>query len=159
MEAIRQGDIPGVQLRRRVEIAGRSPREVWSHVTEAERLSSWLADRARIEAGPPVVWRLESDLSEGTIRHEYAEIVERIEPSRLVLGFRELNAGWDTATRLTIELAPSAAGCEVAVFQEGFQQLPLSLGLTVWEHSRSRWEQSLERLAGVAGVSTSTTGP
>ena len=139
MEGIRQGDIPGVQLRRRVNVPQSSPEKVWAFWVEAEKQSRWLCDRARIEEGPPTVFWLESDDSQGDVRREYAEVIERAEPQRLVLGFRQLDAGWNASTMVTVELTRSEAGCRVSVFQEGFQQLPLSIGLTVWEHSRARW--------------------
>lgn len=98
-----------------------------------------------------MVFWWECDLAQGGVRREYVEVVERIELERLVLGFRQLDAGWTTATKVTVELAQSELGCGVNVFQEGFQQLPLSIGLTAWEHSRTRWSRALERLAEIAG--------
>lgn len=150
MEAIRQGDIPGVQLRRRVDVPGVTPSEVWPFWIGADGLNAWLCDRARVEPGPALVLRLDSDRPGGSVRREYAEVVESLEPRRLVLGFRQLDAGWTAATKVTVELAPGHGGCHVMVFQEGFQQLPLSLGLTAWEESRARWARALERLARVA---------
>ena len=44
---------------------------------------------------------------------------------------------------------PRPGGCEVDVLQQGFQRLPLSSGLTVWESYRRRWRTALERLAAV----------
>ena len=44
-EAIRQGDIPGVQLRRR-QVLGVSADEAWRWLSEPDRLALWLADRA-----------------------------------------------------------------------------------------------------------------
>jgi hypothetical protein len=154
-EKIRQGDIPGVQLRRRVEVAGSSPAELWPFWVETERQKRWLCHRARTEDGPPAVFWLESDESRGTVRREYVEVFQRAEPRQLVLGLRQLDAGWKAATMVTVELTGTEAGCEVMVFQEGFQQLPLSLGLTAWEHSRSRWARALERLARVCREPTS----
>lgn len=150
MEGIRQGDIPGVQLRRRVEVPGASPAGLWAFWSEAERLSCWLADRARTEDGPPPVWWLESDEPDGGVCREYAEVLEQLEPQRLVLGFRQLDAGWEAATKVTIECTRIETGCEVMVFQEGFQDLPLSSGLTVWERSRARWTRALAQLAELA---------
>lgn len=155
MEAIRQGDIPGVQLRRRVEVAGASPAAIWPYWTGAQLLEAWLCDRARVEPGPPIVWRLESGDPPGPVCREYAEFFERIEGLRLVFGLRRLDAGWTSATKVTVELAAGAEGCQVMVFQEGFQQLPLSIGMTAWEESRSRWSRALERLAGLAGAGAS----
>lgn len=152
MEPIRQGDIPGVQLRRRVEISGADPAAVWPFWLEEDRLALWLCDRARFEAGPPRVAWLETESAAGGTRREYAEFFEQIEARRLVLGWRRLDAGWTAATRLTMELSARSDGCEVMVFQEGFQQLPLSIGLTAWEESRARWQEALARLAPLVGV-------
>lgn len=150
MEGIRQGDIPGVQLRCRVEAPGGSPAELWPFWVEAERQIRWLCSRSRIEDGPPMVFWLESDDPREGLRREVAEVLESHPPRRLVLGFRELDAGWSASTRVTIELAELATGCGIMVFQEGFQQLPLSDGLTVWERSRVRWTGALARLARIA---------
>ncbi len=150
MEGIRQGDIPGVQLRRRVNVPQSSPERVWAFWVEARKQSRWLCDRARIEDGPPTVFWLESDDPLGGTVREVAEVIERAEPQRLVLELRQLDAGWKAATIVTVELAPSEDGCEVMVFQEGFQQLPLSAGLTVWEHARTRWTRALERLEKIS---------
>ncbi len=154
MEGIRQGDIPGVQLRRRQLVLGMTPAGLWPHLAEPVKLSQWLADRVRSEPGPPVVFRLETDQPNDSAREEYAEVVEWSPPRRMVLGFRELHADWRSATSLTLELHPVAQGCEVMVFQEGFQQLPLSLGLTVWERSRLRWTAALGRLAQLAELAS-----
>jgi hypothetical protein len=51
------------------------------------------------------------------------------------------------ATRLTFELTPHGEGCELSVLQEGFEHLPLSDGLTIWEAYRRRWREALTRLA------------
>jgi uncharacterized protein YndB with AHSA1/START domain len=157
MEPIRQGDIPGVQLRRRVEIPGRTPEQVWPFLLEPERQCRWVCDRSHLEPGPPTVIRLESgDPSKGVLR-EYLEVAEQRQPKRLVLGWRELEAGWTAATKVTIEVEGSANGCEVMVFQEGFQKLPLSSGLTAWESARRRWARALARLVRLVGSECPTT--
>ena len=51
MEAIREGDIPGVQLRRRQALA-LSREEAWRWLVEPEKLALWLADEAEVEPGP-----------------------------------------------------------------------------------------------------------
>lgn len=125
-EAIRQGDIPGVQLRRRQPLPV-SREEAWRWLTEPERKSLWLAE--------PVEGRL----------------LESIPPALLVLAFDR--PGWTAATRLTFRIHARGDGCEVDVLQDGFQRLPLSIGLTVWETWRRRWRDDLARLAEVAASS------
>src|SRR5215472_9129325 len=56
-EAIREGDIPGVQLRRRQPLP-LPPREAWSWLSEGARLERWLAGEATVEAGPQGSLRL-----------------------------------------------------------------------------------------------------
>lgn len=151
MEAIRQGDIPGVQLRRRGVVPGSSRDVVWPFLVDADKLSLWLCGRAQVGEGAGAVFRLETDLDDGGLRSEFLEVVERLEGEQLVLGFRQLDVGWTAATKVTLALSEREEGCGVMVFQEGFQQLPLSAGLTAWEHSRARWSRALDRLSRVAG--------
>ncbi|MEA2602302.1 MAG: Activator of Hsp90 ATPase 1-like protein [Acidobacteriota bacterium] len=155
-EAIREGDIPGVQLRRRQRLA--LPREeAWTWLVEPAKLARWLADEAEVEAGPagslllkgseprvdppPAPWR------------ERGRTVEIAPPELWVLAFERLDAGWTATTRLTLRLhalpgAPGVpGGSELDVLQHGFQRLPLSIGLTIWESYRSRWRTALTRLA------------
>lgn len=150
MEAIRQGDIPGVQLRRRKVVAGCSPAELWPWLVEPERLARWFADRAEAEPGPPAGFLFETGETPESPRVEIAEIVEQERPHRLVLALRQLDAGWTSATVVTLSLLASGDDCELDVLQEGFQHLPLSIGLTAWERSRSRWESSLGTLVELA---------
>jgi uncharacterized protein YndB with AHSA1/START domain len=75
-----------------------------------------------------------------------------IEPgSRWVVAWRETEAGWPVATRLTISLATLPAETEISVFQQGFEHLPLSDCLTIWESYRRFWRKALERLSAAAG--------
>jgi uncharacterized protein YndB with AHSA1/START domain len=124
---------------------------LWRHLVDPRELGRWFADRVRVEEGPPTVFRFETETAEGALLREYAEVVERARPERLVLGFRELDVGWGSATVVSLVVVQSGEDCEVTVVQEGFQRLPLSLGLTAWEHSRSRWTAALARLVEVAG--------
>ncbi|MFQ5526648.1 MAG: SRPBCC domain-containing protein [Thermoanaerobaculia bacterium] len=133
-------------------IAGASPERAWPFLEEADRLRLWLADRVEIEPGPPLVIRCETSGRGGAVTREYAEVLEQSEPRRLALGFRELDAGWTASTSLIFELTAVDGGCEVMVFQEGFQKLPLSLGLTVWERSRARWTEALAKLSRAAAA-------
>lgn len=151
MEAIREGDIPGVQLRRRQGLA-LPPEDAWRWLVEPGKLALWLADEAEVDpqgslllsgSGPRVdppaaPWR------------ERGRTMEIRPPQLWVLAFERLDAGWPAATRLTLRLHAAPGGCEIDVLQEGFQRLPLSWGLTVWESYRTRWRTALARLAEVA---------
>jgi uncharacterized protein YndB with AHSA1/START domain len=140
-EAIRQGDIPGVQLRRRQALAV-PPEEAWRWLTEPDRLALWLAER------------VESDDEEvrlsGPAGEERARTLESSPPGLRILAFEKLGEGWPAATRLTFRVHPAGSGCEVDVLQDGFQRLPLSSCLTIWEAYRRRWRDALARLAEVA---------
>ena len=154
MEGIREGDIPGVQLRRRQGLA-LLPEEAWSWLMEPQKLALWLAEEAEVEAGPEATLLLRG--TEPRVDPPAAPWRERgrtleIDPPRVwVLAFERLDAGWPAATRLTLRLHPSPGGCEVDVLQQGFQRLPLSIGLTVWESYRTRWRTALQRLARETG--------
>lgn len=143
IDPIREGDIPGVQLRCRHELAA-APAEAWTWLTEPARQERWLCRQATAE-GESLVWRGVDE--RGAARIEAARIVESDPPRLLGLLFERRGAGWTTETRLLWELAATAEGCELSVLQGGFQNLPLSIGLTVWEEYRRRWRTALERLA------------
>lgn len=141
-EAIRQGDIPGVQLRRRQALAV-PPEEAWRWLSEPDRLALWLAGQAEVEEG-------ELRLSGEDFR-ERGRTIEIVPPKLWVLAFERLDSGWPAATRLTLRVhAVSSSGSEVDVLQDGFQRLPLSTCLTIWETYRRRWRDALARLADVA---------
>ncbi len=150
VEEIRQGDIPGVQLRRRRRVAV-APEVAWRWLTEEERLCRWLAPAARVEPGADGSLALEGTTPEGEPLRERGTTLELEPPRRWVLSFERLDAGWRSPTRLTLAVAPAAGGAEVDVFQEGFEHLSLSTCLTVWEAYRRRWGEALERLAGLTG--------
>ena len=76
--------------------------------------------------------------------------IEIVPPKLWVLAFERLGSGWTSATRLTMRVHALPAGSEVDVLQDGFQRLPLSVCLTVWETYRHRWRDALSRLAEVA---------
>ena len=155
MEAIREGDIPGVQLRRRQGLAPLRE-EAWRWLAEPGRLALWLAEEAELEGGlggtlllrgsqprvdpPPGPWR------------ERGRTLEIVPPEVWVLSFERLDAGWPAPTRLILRLHEVRGGSEIDVLQGGFQRLPLSIGLTVWESYRTRWRTALARLAEVAGA-------
>jgi uncharacterized protein YndB with AHSA1/START domain len=143
-EAIRQGDIPGVQLRCRAHLAV-PPEEAWRRLTEPRGLETWLCDEAEMPAAGAGGFRWVgcSGLEVGTVEEG---TVVAIEPfRRWMASVRQ--PGWSAATRLQIDLEPMEGGCEVSVLQNGFEHLPLSISLTVWELYRRRWRAVLERLA------------
>lgn len=144
VEEIRQGDIPGVQLR------CRQPLEVpaataWLWLSEPELLARW-AGRARFEGGLKGALELEPG-EEGEPVRERGRTLELAAGERWVLAFERLGDGWQTATRLTFELTRQEDGCELSVLQEGFEHLPLSRCLTIWEAYRRRWRRALADLA------------
>jgi hypothetical protein len=152
-EAIREGDIPGVQLRRRQALAI-PPAEAWRWLVEPALLARWLADEAEVDLGARGGLRLNrregSERDGNALRRERGTTVEYA-PHLWVLAFERLDAGWSAATRLALAVHPPAdpnsAGAEIDVLQGGFQRLPLSLCLPAWESYRRRWREALERLA------------
>jgi uncharacterized protein YndB with AHSA1/START domain len=144
-EAIRQGDIPGVQLRRRQALAV-SVEEAWRWLSEPDRLALWLAEQAKMTGG-----MTEEELTlTGEGYRERGRTIEIVAPKLWVLAFERLDSGWTSATRLTLRVHPLASGSEVDILQDGFQRLPLSACLTIWETYRRRWRDALSRLAEVA---------
>ena len=156
-EAIRQGDIPGVQLRRRQDLP-LSPAEAWRWLVEPDLLARWLAREAEVSAGELRLHGFLYSQSSASGLGEDAEpgwrergrTIEQVPPRLWVLAFERLDAGWTAATRLTLCIHPHPAGSEIDVLQDGFQHLPLSIGLTVWETYRRRWRDALARLAEAA---------
>ncbi|HYU35294.1 MAG TPA: SRPBCC domain-containing protein [Thermoanaerobaculia bacterium] len=145
-EMIRQGDIPGVQLRRRQDLA-LPPDAAWRWLVEPEKLALWLAREVEVEPGPAGELRLSGG---EPLWRERGRTVELAPPHLWVLSFERLGAGWPAATRLTLRLHTAPEGSQIDVLQDGFQRLPLSIGLTVWETYRNRWKEALARLAAVA---------
>lgn len=146
IEAIRQGDIPGVQLRRRQDLP-LPPAETWRWLVEPEKLVLWLAREAEVDPGPAGGLRLRGE-GEPAWR-EQGRTLELAPPGLWVLSFERLDCGWPAATRLTLRLHAHAGGSQIDVQQDGFQRLPLSTCLTVWETYRLRWREALARLATV----------
>lgn len=143
---IREGDIPGIQLRvRRRLTVDRA--EAWRWLTESGLAERWLADRAAIDPGPRGGWKLEHSV-DGRAVVETAK-TDRLDPARSwVLQFRQEDKRWEASTRLEIALLDAGDnGCEVDVLQVGFHQLAMSSSLTIWEEYRRRWREALERLA------------
>ena len=147
-EAIRQGDIPGVQLRQRVWLAGRTREEAWSWLTEPRLIGSWLADQAVGSIADGLELRT---LGEGgaiveTLRTVAPEDRQHRDRGHRILELELRRSDWRVATRLTFSLSPDPGGCELSVLHHGFQHLPLSSCLTAWEAYRERWAAALVRL-------------
>lgn len=145
-EMIRQGDIPGVQLRRRQDLAV-SPEDAWRWLVEPDKLALWLAREAEVVEGPGGSLLLTGDLAGDGGERERGRTVEIAPPRLWVMAFERLDAGWPAATRLTLRLHRIPGGSQIDVLQDGFQRLPLSAGLTIWEAYRVRWKNALQRLA------------
>jgi uncharacterized protein YndB with AHSA1/START domain len=147
-EAIREGDIPGVQLRCRQPLAI-PPAEAWAWLVEEGKLALWLAEAAAVEPGPQGSLVLTGGAGPG--RRERGKTLAWAPPRQWVLAFEHLDAGWTAPTRLTLAVHPHQEGAdpaaEIDVLQHGFHRLPLSIGLTVWEAYRRRWRSALARLA------------
>jgi uncharacterized protein YndB with AHSA1/START domain len=145
IEKIRQGDIPGVQLRCRRRF--QAPAEqLWSWLTDRSKMGLWLTSEAPTEQSSEGVLILRlADAASGEIR-ERAETLEALENRRWVVAFHRLEAEWPVSTRLTFELTTQDQGCELSILQEGFAHLPLSECLTIWEFYRRRWQRALDRL-------------
>jgi len=157
-EGIRQGDIPGVQLRCRQVLA--LPREqAWVWLTEPGHLGRWLAEEVQGETGVGGTLRLTGRDEKGHDRREEIRIVTWEPPRLQVAAFERLDAGWTSATRLTVEVFPRPEGCEISVLQDGFQNLSLSTGLTVWEEYRRRWRTALARLGTRVAAAARPPGP
>ncbi len=140
--AIRQGDIPGVQLRCDAQL-GASRQEVWRWLTEIDRLRLWLA--SEVEPVGDDELRLTGEAADGSVRIERARTVAQEESRLLVLSFERLEDGWVSATKLSFKLSGETP-CGLSVLQQGFERLALSRCLTVWEFYRRRWRAALERL-------------
>ena len=150
-EAIREGDIPGVQLRRRQRLPV-SREEAWKWLVEPAKLARWLAEEAEVEPGITGGLLLRGtsprvDPPPSASWQERGRTVELAPPELWGLLFERLDANWSAPTRLILKLHAVPGGSELDVLQHGFQRLPLSIGLTVWENYRLRWRTALARLA------------
>ncbi len=148
VEAIRQGDIPGVQLRCRQRLT-LPAEQAWRWLTTPELLARWAGDRAQVRAHPEGALVLEQAREEAAPVREQGDTLELSPPRRWSLAFRKLDSGWQAATRLTLALSDTDEGCELDIFHEGFEHLSLSTCLTVWEEYRRRWREAAARLAAV----------
>jgi uncharacterized protein YndB with AHSA1/START domain len=147
---IREGDIPGIQLRARRRL--RVDRAAaWRWLTEPSRAERWLADRVEIDLGPRGGFRWVRETSPAGPALVETGTTERIEPGRVwVLAFHRDDPRWEAKTRLELALLDAEPGCELDVFHAGFQHLAMSACLTIWEEYRRRWRDALARLAEVA---------
>ena len=146
---IREGDIPGIQLRARRRLAVDCA-EAWRWLTERDRLERWLADRVEVDTGPRGGLRLERDTASGPVV-ETAR-TDRIDPRQTwTLAFRREDPRWEASTRLQLTLLDTDGACEVDVLQGGFHLLAMSSSLTIWEEYRRRWRDALTRLAEGTG--------
>lgn len=140
--AIRQGDIPGVQLR--CERSVHLPAAVlWRWLTEPDYMRRWLADEVELDADG---LRLSSLLEDGERLAERGETLAREEGRLWAMAFQRLDDGWETATELRLEVSADEPG-RLTVLQRRFERLSLSRCLSVWELYRRRWRAALERLA------------
>jgi uncharacterized protein YndB with AHSA1/START domain len=152
-EMIRQGDIPGVQLRRRQDLAV-TVEEAWRWLVEPAKLALWLAREAEVVEGPGGSLLLTGGLTGDGGERERGRTVDVAPPGLWVMAFERLDAGWPAATRLTVRLHRSPGvpdGSQIDVLQ----RLPLSAGLTIWEAYRLRWKNALQQLA----LRTAPTAP
>ena len=150
VEAIRQGDIPGVQLRRRQALP-LPPEAAWTWLVEPAKLALWLADEAEVQPGPRGSLALRGVGEGGEPCSERGRTLELVPPRHWLLAFERMDARWGVTTRLALDIHPAPAGCEIDILQIGFQRLPLSICLTAWETYRRRSRTALERLAAAAG--------
>ena len=148
---IREGDIPGIQLRQR-QYLGIGRDEAWRWLTEPSRLERWLAERARVEPGPGGGFRLERATATPGGGVVETGRTERFDPPRSwVLAFRKDDPRWEASTRLELTLLDAAGGIELDVLQVGFHHLAMSASLTIWEEYRRRWREALLKLRELAG--------
>jgi uncharacterized protein YndB with AHSA1/START domain len=145
-EEIRQGDIPGVQLRYRHHLTT-TPEIAWSWLTRLEKQSLWLADRATPDPSTTSTVLLESVDSSGRSTKEKLVPVRAVAPHRWIVDLQDLDGTWPVPTRVEFELTPSSEGTEISVLQKGFAHLPLSDCLTIWESYRRRWRHALASLS------------
>lgn len=146
VEEIRQGDIPGVQLRYRHPVEA-TEQEAWSWLTEPDRMSRWLASDVVPSTESRGALLLVSTDEGGRTRRESLTHVGQEPPHRWVVDLQSLSESWPVATRVTFELTCDNERTEISVLQQGFAQLPLSDCLTIWEGYRRRWRAALATLA------------
>jgi hypothetical protein len=149
VEAIRQGDIPGVQVRcrQRVDVPAET---AWCWLTEVKFLECWIATTVVGDVGEGGRLLLSGFDEQDRNLQENVEFVELLAPRRCILQLTQANEKWNAVTKVSFEIIPGEGGCEVSVFHEGFEYLSLSECLTYWEFYRRRWRGALDRLATAA---------
>ena len=145
VEEIRQGDIPGVQLRYR-QVVPATPQVTWSWLTGTGKMRLWLADQVDVDLAAADTLLLESTTEAGSIERERLTSISEEAPQRWITDLQNADGSWPVPTRLEFELTEGPRGTEVSVLQTGFAHLPLSDCLTIWEHYRRRWRSALTRL-------------
>lgn len=138
-EAIREGDIPGVQLRYRKRLPA-SAGSVWEWLTRSERQAEWLSAVVELDGDAILLSGGGAGAGERLVSRE------RVEGRRWLLSLERLGAGWKVATPLELVVSEQGEGAELMAFQSGFQHLALSIGLTEWERYRRRWREAFDRL-------------
>lgn len=128
-----------MQLRYRKSLAA-PPAQVWEWLTEPACQMRWLAGAVEREGEAVLLSRPDSKQGERLLTRELAM------GRRWVVSLERLDAGWEVATPVVFEVQPIEGGAELMVFQSGFEQLKLSIGLTEWERYRRRWREAFERL-------------
>src|SRR5687768_7726024 len=128
VEAIREGDVPGVQLRVRRNLPLDRVR-LWPWLVEPQRLARWAAERVvEADAAPGGGTVLELELVSGdasgsggsggsgdAVGRERWAIVETLPALRLRARLERLGDGWGAATPLIIELSAEGPGsCELS---------------------------------------------
>lgn len=142
--AIREGDIPGVQLRHEATF-DLAPVDLWPWVSEPRLMRRWLAAEVEpLEAGAG--WVLTGLDEEGGELVEEVRGVERRAGRGWSAVFERRDDGWESATRLSLDIVGDGPTA-LSVVQQGFERLNLSRCLTVWELYRRRWRAAFERLA------------
>ena len=140
-----RGDVPGIQIHMVRRFRAARP-DLWRWLTDGDHLRRWLADEVRVDLGDGGGFRLE------TLREDAAPVLETgstialDHERRWCLEFRREDPLWEGVTILDLTVRDTEGGCELEVFQEGFQRLALSSCLTIWEEYRSRWRAALDRL-------------
>lgn len=133
------------RIERQIEL--KAPIEkVWSAITKAEELRKWFGDVAELELREggrgQVGWSEFGSISE--------LVVESVEPpSHFAFSWSAVaNAPFDgsLATRVDIYLEDLGETTRLKVEESGFDELPESIGRSVFEENRSGWGHELEDL-------------
>lgn len=153
VEQIRQGDIPGVQLRYRHWVQA-DPTETWTWLTRAENQIRWLADEVEPDGESVAMIQLQTVGAAGGTSSERLVTLVAEPPRRWVFDLQDLDGNWPVPTRVEIDLEAADRGTEISILQKGFAHLPLSDCLTIWEAYRRRWRTALTSLAQLIAEQT-----